>query len=104
MESSVYYAPTCGFYDFKCQETDNDLFPVVDEKGFSESKDCNKGCGKTNFITASFSVKKAEDVTEEDVIGAFEMATNTFHTDKAIKQEAQIYLKQLKKHTKKPRR
>jgi hypothetical protein len=97
MESSVFYAPTCGFYDFKCQETDSDLFPMIDE---NESY-ANLGCNKINFITADFQVKKAEEVTEEYVIQAFEMATNSSHKPEAIKREAKIYLRALKRQTKK---
>ena len=91
-ESSVWYAPTCGAYDFTCQDLGGyDFMPV-------ESK---TGCGRTNFITASFEVKKAEDVVEEDVIGAFEMSSNAYHTEKAIQREAKSYLKSLKKQIKK---
>jgi hypothetical protein len=90
-ESSVYYAPTCGDYDFKCQDLGGyDFMPV-------ESK---TGCGGTNFVTASFEVKKAEDVTEEDVVQAFEMATSADHTLDAIKREAKSYLRNLQKRIK----
>lgn len=101
LESNVYYAPTCGFYDFKCQETDDCMLPVFDSAEFTKGQIVNLGCGKTNFITASFGVKKAEDITEEDVVMAFEMATNASHTAKAIKREAQVYLKMLKRQIKK---
>ena len=77
-ESSVWYAPTCGSYDFKCQDVSGEDFLPIESK---------TGCGRTNFITASFEVKKAEDVTEEDVVQAFEMASNTFHSLSAIKKE-----------------
>ena len=101
LESSVYYAPTCGIYDFKCQDTDDFMFPAIDEEGFTKGNIVQLGCGKINFITASFGVKKAEDVTEEDVIGAFETASNAYHTEAAIKREAKSYLKSLKKQIKK---
>jgi hypothetical protein len=88
-------------FDFKCQETDDFMFPAIDDSGFSVGKIVNLGCGRTSFITASFGVKKAEDVTEDDVVQAFEMAANTHHAIKAIKQEAKRYLKDLKKQIKK---
>ena len=91
-ESSVWYAPTCGSYDFKCQDVSGEDFLPIESK---------TGCGRTNFITASFEVKKAEDVTEEDVVQAFEMASNTFHSLSAIKKEAKSYLRFLKKQIKK---
>lgn len=74
--NDVYYAPTCCFYDFKCDDVT---------------------CNKMNFITAIFEVKKAEDVTEEDVIQAFEMASSASHSLDAIKKEARAYLRTLKK-------
>ena len=46
---------------------------------------------------AIFEVKKAEDVTEEDVIQAFEMASSASHSLDAIKKEARAYLRTLKK-------
>jgi len=91
--SEVYYAPTCGFYDFKCR-TDN-----ISE--LSEVQPVNVGCGKINFITATFEVKKVEEVTEDDVIQAFEMASTASHSLSAIKKEAKQYLKQLKRGLKK---
>lgn len=83
--SEVYYAPTCGFYDFVCREDTNEQ---------AKPKD---GCGKKNFITASFDVKKLEDVTEEDVISAFEMATTADHSLDAIRRNAKSYLKNIRK-------
>ena len=70
----ISYAPTCCFYDFDC-----------------------KDCGGINFIKADFSVKKAEEVSEEDIVGAFEMATTASHKQQAIQREATHYLKILKK-------
>lgn len=99
LESNVYYAPTCSFYDFKCQETE-EPFVIPHEDGFTPAH-ANQGCGKTNFITASFGVKKAEDVIEEDIIQSFEMASTANHSLSAIKKEAQHYLRQLKKQIKK---
>ena len=98
LESDVWYAPTCGFYDFTCKETE-EPYPTTDEEGFSKVPD-NNGCGKINFITADFRVKKAEDVIEEDVIVAFEMATNANHKPSAIKKEAKSYIGFLRKRIK----
>ena len=75
--SDVYYAPTCCMYDFTCT-----------------------ACKKINFVCADFRVKKAEDVTEDDAVQAFEMATTGNHTLAAIRKEAKRYLKDLKKRIK----
>ena len=76
-ESSVYYAPTCGMYDFTC-----------------------KTCHRINFICADFTVKKAENTTEEDAVQAFEMASSANHTLATIRKEAKRYLRDLKKRIK----
>lgn len=69
----VYYAPTCSFYDFTCEH-----------------------CKKVNFISSDFSVKKLVDVSEQNVIDAFEMATIGGHSKALIKKEAKRYLNHLK--------
>lgn len=90
MPNKVYYAPTCGIYDFRCNSLD------FESKEFPK----NKGCGKINFICSDFTVKKAEEVTEQNVIDAFEMATSMNHKPSAIKREAKQYIKNLKKELK----
>lgn len=75
VNKDVYYAPTCDFYDFKCQK-----------------------CNRTNFITADFSVKRVEDVVIENVVAAFEMATTAVHSADSIRGMAKRYLRELKKH------
>lgn len=81
INDNIWYAPTCTFYDFKC---------------FS--------CHRTNFICADFSVKKAEDATEEDVVSAFEMASTVYHSTKAIRTEAKSFLRRLRKDVEKEKK
>lgn len=96
--SYVFYAPTCCFYDFVCQTTE-EFYPLSmqDDNEFIVGKTAQMGCGKINFITASFSVKKIEEVTEDDVVQAFEMATSVSHSQRAIRREAKQYIKDLQK-------
>jgi hypothetical protein len=98
-KNSVFYAPTCGFYDFTCGLNPDDDYPICEPEGSGQYTGYAKtmGCGKTNFITADFRVKQIEDVIEEDIIQAFEMASNAYHKPEAIKKEAKQYLKDLKK-------
>ena len=73
-KSSVYYAPTCESFDFKCG-----------------------GCSRVNFIAADLSVKKVEDVVVDDVRQAIEMSTTSTHTDAALRRWAQTSYKALAK-------
>lgn len=77
-ENNVWYAPTCNVYDFVCRG----------------------GCEKTNFICSDFSVKKVEDIVEQNVIDGFEMASNTYHKPSVIKSQAKQYIRDLKKRIK----
>jgi hypothetical protein len=96
LESEVYYAPTCGSYDFTCRENENVL---IDTENLGPPAAPKKtGCGKLNFIMADFSVRKIEEVVEEDVVAAFEMATTASHSLESIHKEAKGYLKRIKKH------
>lgn len=96
LESDVYYAPTCGMYDFTCQEKESF------HEGDKSSSFVKSGCGKINFICADLAtVKKSEDIVEDDVIQAFEMATTASHSIEAIKKEAKFYLRNLKRQVKK---
>ena len=49
----IWYAPTCESFGFRCEK-----------------------CKKENFITSTFTVKKIEDVTYEDVYDAISMTSN----------------------------
>jgi len=75
MGTGVYYAPTCDVYDFVC-----------------------KDCKRHNFVSADFTVKAVEDVTLEDVVSAFEMASNSYHSQASVKRAAAGYLRGLKRH------
>lgn len=88
--SFVYYAPTCEFFDFKCRTADLD-----DGMGSIENE--TAGCGRVNFITAGFSVKKVEDVVVDDVRQAIEMSTTSVHTDARLRKWANDSYKSLLK-------
>ena len=69
----IYFAPTCGFFTFKCEK-----------------------CKKFNFITIDLKVKKVEDVTKDDVHQAISNASSMMD-EKMIKESADDYYKSLKK-------
>lgn len=70
----VYYAPTCNFETFEC---DN--------------------CGETNFITSGLTSKKLRDVTQEDVEEGFINNTMGMLSEKEIKLMCKQRFKQIKK-------
>ena len=53
INDDIWFAPTCSSMTFKC-----------------------KDCGKDNFITSDFEVKKIEDVCYDDIYGAINNASN----------------------------
>lgn len=61
--NEVYYAPTCGFYTFKCSN-----------------------CSKINGISSHNSVK-AEDVTGEMLYESFLSETNVNWTEEELKEK-----------------
>lgn len=100
--NNVYYAPTCEMYDFTCSNKDLRIEKVdIATKKVIETSKSLGPCNTINFICADFRVKKVEDVTEEDVVQAFEMATTGNHTLASIRKEAKRYLRGLKKRAKK---
>lgn len=80
LNTEIYYAPTCNFYDFKC-----------------------KYCGKVNFISDNFLSKKTEDVTLKEIENGFFITTNVNWNKKQIKlikKDCKDYYKQIKKTNK----
>ncbi len=75
LNESVWYAPTCGTYTFKCI--------------------C---CNKINFIIsyADFKAKKIEDVEYVDVEDGFLDCTNVYWKDEEIKDMCLLIFKEIK--------
>ena len=73
--NEVWYAPTCNSDIFEC-----------------------KYCGAKNFITAEFKAKLISDVTKNDIIDGFLMASNASWTDEELERMAEEKLEELKKY------
>jgi hypothetical protein len=70
----IYYAPTCGFYTFKCEE-----------------------CGLDNFITADFKSMKLENVKIHMIKYGFIGATNQNWTTKQINKHCEEVMDNIRK-------
>ena len=73
IEEDVWYAPTCNSFGFTCRK-----------------------CGKYNFITTDFKVKKVDEITYDDVYWAVCNASNMMN-EKQIESSAKGFYDNLKK-------
>ena len=72
INKDIWYAPTCNSFGFKCDK-----------------------CGKYNFITTDFKVKKVEDISYEDVYWSISNASNMMD-EKQIEDCAREFYEELK--------